>query len=150
MLTRIDRSGKRKPPTFPYEDLEAMLKAFGDDIKPLAETVRTLDDIVSEFIIETSAEAELRARYAGRAKTKVEDFQFALRKDPKKLGRMTELLSMDRTLKMKRKAFQIDETAIGKGEMTTAKRKRAKKGEEEEEEEEGPVRRSVEDVGFED
>jgi hypothetical protein len=31
--------------------VEAMLLAFGDDPSPLAETVRTLDDIITEFVI---------------------------------------------------------------------------------------------------
>jgi transcription initiation factor TFIID subunit 13 len=33
---------------FATEDLEAMLTAFGDDHKPLPETVRVLDTIITE------------------------------------------------------------------------------------------------------
>ncbi len=47
----------------------------------------------------------------------MEDFKFVLRKDPRKLGRVTELLNMDRDIKSKRKAFVVDEDQIGKVEV---------------------------------
>jgi len=99
---------------FPTEDLEAMLLAFGDDPSPLPETVRALDDIITDYVIETCHEADAHARHAGRAKIKVDDFQFALRHDSKKLGRVQELLDMDREIKAKRKAFNVDEGKITK------------------------------------
>jgi transcription initiation factor TFIID subunit 13 len=66
------------------------------------------------YIIETCHEAEAHARYSNRSKVKVDDFQFCLRHDSKKLGRVQELLDMDRELKNKRKAFNVDEGNIGK------------------------------------
>lgn len=63
------------------------------------------------FIIETCHAAAASATYAHRAKIKVDDFKFALRKDPRKLGRVTELLVMDKTLKRDRKAFEVDDDA---------------------------------------
>jgi len=46
----------------------------------------------------------------------VDDFKFALRKDPKKLGRVTELLALDKDIKKKRKAFEVeDEVVRGEG-----------------------------------
>lgn len=54
-----------------------------------------------------------------------------LRRDPKKLGRVTELLSLDREFKKKRKAFEVDEGAIigkdagaGEGEEGGKKKRR--------------------------
>jgi transcription initiation factor TFIID subunit 13 len=99
---------------FPTEDLEAMLYAFGDTRQPLPETVRVLDSIITDFVIETCHEAEAHARYAGRSKVKVDDFQFCLRHDSKKLGRVQDLLDIDRELKNKRKAFNVDEGSIEK------------------------------------
>lgn len=37
-----------------------------------------------------------------------------LRKDPKKLGRVTELLNLDKELKKKRKAFDVEDDQLGK------------------------------------
>ncbi|KAF2424835.1 TFIID-18kDa-domain-containing protein [Tothia fuscella] len=99
---------------FPQDDLEAMLVAFGDDLKPLPETIRVLDSIITDYVIETCHEAESHARYSNRSKVKVDDFQFALRHDHKKLGRVQELLDMEKELKSKRKAFNVDEGNVGK------------------------------------
>jgi len=86
-------------------DLKALLYAYGDDHEPLPETVKVLDEIVTDYIIETCHDAALSASYSRRAKIKVDDFKFALRKDPKKLGRVQELLSMDKVLKQARRQF---------------------------------------------
>lgn len=149
--------------------MEAYLVAFGDDPRPLPETVRILDEIVTElvylcldsprartspmsssldstniktktdplittsFIIETCHSAALCAQISHRAKIKVDDFKFALRKDPKKLGRVTELLSMDRTIKKARKAFDDEgEGAVGKEKSATVGKGGEKRGRDEE------------------
>ncbi|EON62884.1 hypothetical protein W97_02109 [Coniosporium apollinis CBS 100218] len=105
---------RHKGQQFPTADLEAYLVAFGDDRNPLPETVKVLDEIVTDFIIETCHEAAQSAAYARRAKIKVDDFKFMLRKDPKKLGRVTELLNLDKELKKKRKAFDVEDDQLGK------------------------------------
>lgn len=74
--------------------------------------MRTLDEIATDFIIETCHEAEAHARHAGRAKIKVDDFQFALRNDGKKLGRVQELLEMEKRIKRDRQAFNTDEGKV--------------------------------------
>lgn len=58
----------------------------------------------------------MSASYSRRNKVKVDDFKFILRHDSQKLGRVTELLNMDRDIKIKRKAFVVDEDQIGKTE----------------------------------
>jgi transcription initiation factor TFIID subunit 13 len=45
----------------------------------------------------------------------VDDFQFALRNDPKKLGRVQEMLEKEKGLKLARKAFDLPEGAPQKG-----------------------------------
>ena len=100
-----------------------MLYAFGDDKSPLPETVRVLDEIVTDFIIETCHQAARAANISGRQKVKVDDFKFAIRGDELMLGRVKELLNMDRELKEARKQFNPDEAEMGEGKGR--KRKRA-------------------------
>ena len=67
------------------------------------------------YIIETCYEAEQHARYAGRQKVKVDDFQFALRNDPKKLGRIQEMAEKEKGIKSARKVFDLPEGEVPKG-----------------------------------
>ena len=52
------------------------------------------------------------AHHARRAKIKLDDFKFMLRRDTGKLGRVSEMLETDKELKRKRKAFDTDEGAV--------------------------------------
>lgn len=54
------------------------------------------------------------ANYSRRQKIKVDDFRFALRRDPNKLGRVQELLRMERELKEARKAFDQNDDQVAK------------------------------------
>lgn len=105
---------RQKGQQFPSSDLEAFLIAFGDDDHPLPETVKCLDEIVTDYIIETCHEAASVAHHARRAKIKLDDFKFMLRRDTTKLGRVSEMLETDKELKRKRKAFDTDEGAVAK------------------------------------
>lgn len=90
-----------------------MLYAFGDDVDPLDETVRVLDEIVTDFIIETSHTAAKAAEVSGRTKLKVDDFKFAIRKDEVATGRVKELLAADKNIKSTKKVFDDTEGRIG-------------------------------------
>ncbi|TKA52039.1 hypothetical protein B0A49_10818 [Cryomyces minteri] len=114
---------RQKGQQFATPDLEAYLIAFGDDRNPLPETVRVLDEIVTDYIIETCHAAALCASYSRRAKIKVDDFKFTLRKDPKKLGRVTELLQKDKEIKKSRRAFDVDDDAATKEVVGAVKEK---------------------------
>jgi len=83
---------------------------------PLPETLRVLDEITTDFIIETCHAAASVAAYSRRQKIKVDDFKFVLRKDPAKLGRVQELFRMDREIKKSKKLFNVEEVGgvIGK------------------------------------
>lgn len=98
--------------TINIPSVEAFLLAFGDNDYPLPETVRILDEIVTDYIIETCHEAASVAHHARRAKIKLDDFKFMLRRDTGKLGRVSEMLETDKELKRKRKAFDTDEGAV--------------------------------------
>lgn len=105
-----------------------LLLAYGDpsphpsfSSEPLPETVRVLDEIVTDFVLEMCHGAAQYASYSRRQKIKVDDFRFALRRDPNKLGRVQELLRMERELKEARKAFDQNDDQV-------ANLKDAKKG----------------------
>ncbi|XP_014558644.1 hypothetical protein COCVIDRAFT_24865 [Bipolaris victoriae FI3] len=132
---------RQKGQQFPTQDLEAFLLAFGDNDYPLPETVRVLDEIITDYIIETCHEAASVAHHARRAKIKLDDFKFMLRRDTGKLGRVSEMLETDKELKRKRKAFDTDEGAVLADRERVAERVEAKedgegKGRKEEGEEE--------------
>lgn len=100
--------------------MRLLLLAYGDPnphpsfpAEPLPETVRVLDEIVTDFVLEMCHEAAAYASYARRQKIKVDDFRFALRRDPNKLGRVQELLRMERELKEARKAFDQNDDQVG-------------------------------------
>ena len=69
---------------------------------PYAETVDMLEDLLIEFITETTHKCMEIGR-TGRIQ--VEDIIFLVRKDPKKYSRVKELLTMNEELKKARKAF---------------------------------------------
>jgi len=75
--------------------------------------VRALDEIVTDFIIETCHQASRSASYSNRQKIKVDDFKFAIRGNEAMLGRVQELLGMDKELREARKQFDIPEGKAG-------------------------------------
>lgn len=134
ILPRVPRAPhlKKLQPLFNRPQVEAFLLAFGDNDYPLPETVRVLDEIVTDYIIESCHEAAAVAHHARRAKIKLDDFKFMLRRDTGKLGRVSEMLETDKELKRKRKAFDTDEGAV------------LQKGDAKQEDEEGVVKRKEE------
>ncbi|KAF2142527.1 uncharacterized protein K452DRAFT_226665 [Aplosporella prunicola CBS 121167] len=133
---------RHKGQQFDTRDLEAYLVAFGDDWNPLPETVKVLDEIITDFVIETCHEAALCASYSRRAKIKVDDFKFILRKDPLKLGRVTEILNKEKEIREKRKVFNVDDEQIGK-EETKEEKKAKRKDDRRDEQKEDRVAKKV-------
>lgn len=68
-----------------------------------------LEDILQEYITAICFEAHRVARAGSRQKLKVEDFKFALRHDAIKLGRVEELLAMQKEINEARKTFDNSE-----------------------------------------
>ncbi|EDW90494.2 transcription initiation factor TFIID subunit 13 [Drosophila yakuba] len=84
------------------KELRCMMFGFGDDKNPYTETVDLLEDLVIEYIAETTH----RAMEIGRTgRVQVEDIIFLVRKDPRKYARVKDLLTMNEELKKARKAF---------------------------------------------
>jgi len=84
------------------KELRCLLYGFGDDENPYTETVELLEDLLIEFITETTHKCMEIGRLG---RVQVEDIVFLLRKDPKKFSRVRELLTMNEELKKARKAF---------------------------------------------
>ena len=99
-----------------------MLQAFGapgdpfdpQQSEPYPETLRVLDEILTDFIIETCHAAVEVANYSGRQKLKADDFSFVLRKDPAKLGHVQGMFDKKRKIDTSRKGTNFDELGGGK------------------------------------
>ncbi|CAN0418988.1 transcription initiation factor TFIID subunit 13 [Petromyzon marinus] len=101
-------SGQRGRHRLFSKELRCMMYGFGDDQNPYTECVDLLEDLLTEFITETTH----RAIAVGRpGRLQVEDLVFLVRKDERKFSRMKELLTMNEELKKARKAF--DEATYG-------------------------------------
>jgi len=81
--------------------------------QPFPETLRVLDEILTDFIIETCHNAVSVATYSGRTKLKLSDFEFVLRKDSIKLGRVQEMFKKKRDIDNKKKLFDTNEGREG-------------------------------------
>ena len=81
--------------------------------QPFPETVRVLDEILTDFIIETCHNAVSVATYSGRAKLKLSDFEYVLRRDSIKLGRVQEMFKKKRDIDNKKKLFDTNEGKDG-------------------------------------
>lgn len=98
-------------------ELESMLYGYGAPMppagtsinpKPNSETIRVLDEIVTDFIIETCHGAVAIASYSGRTKLKLEDFQWVIRNDPAKLGRVKAKFEAKRHIDREKKLPGVD------------------------------------------
>nr|CAG4644475.1 EOG090X0JQT [Lepidurus arcticus] len=84
------------------KELRCMMYGFGDDQNPYTESVDVLEDLVIEFLIDTTHKA-MEVGRTGRVQ--VEDIVFLVRKDQRKYARVKDLLTMNEELKKARKAF---------------------------------------------
>lgn len=94
--------------------VSSLLYAYGDVEDPLPDTIRVLDEIVTEFLDGVCFEASRHAQVAGRQKLKFDDFEFALRRNPQYLGRVRSMIEKRQEIKEARQGFNEDETAVAK------------------------------------
>ncbi|RYP51255.1 hypothetical protein DL768_003352 [Monosporascus sp. mg162] len=92
--------------TFQPKDVSRLLFAFGDVESPLPETVRVLDEIVTEFLEGVCFEASRHAQAAGRQKLKFDDFEFALRRSPAYLGKVRSMIDKRQHIASMRNLFK--------------------------------------------
>ncbi|KAI0100694.1 TFIID-18kDa-domain-containing protein [Hypoxylon sp. NC0597] len=100
--------------TFNAKEVRALLYGFGDVQDPLPETVRVLDEIVTEFLEGVCFEASRHAQVAGRQKLKFDDFEFALRRNPQYLGKVKSMIEKRQTIKEMRRTFDQEDDALAK------------------------------------
>merc|ERR1719516_922384 len=74
------------------KELRCMLYGYGDDRNPYTETVDFLEDVVIQFIIDTTHKAMEIGRHG---RVQVEDIIFLVRKHPRMYARVRELLTMN-------------------------------------------------------
>lgn len=100
-----------------------LLYAHGDVKNPLPETVRVLDEILTDFMQSIAFEAARAAHYSGRQKIKYEDFEFAFRKNPAFLGKVQEVFEKQKEIKKAREILRDGEDEIMKDAAEEEKRK---------------------------
>jgi transcription initiation factor TFIID subunit 13 len=88
--------------SFQPGEMKALLLGNGDVAEPLPETMRVLDEILTDFMQSLAFEATRAAHYSGRQKIKYEDFEFAFRKNPAFLGRVQETFEKQKMIKKAR------------------------------------------------
>lgn len=71
--------------------------------------MRVLDEIVTDFIQGVSFEATRAAHHAGRQKVKFEDFEFAMRRNPKFMGKIQEVFEKKKEIEAARKNFNFED-----------------------------------------
>lgn len=91
-----------------------LLYAHGDVKNPLPETVRVLDEILTDFMQSIAFESARAAHYSGRQKIKYEDFEFAFRKNPAFLGKVQEVFEKQKEIKKAREILRDAEDDIMK------------------------------------
>ncbi|KXJ86686.1 transcription initiation factor IID, 18kD subunit-domain-containing protein [Microdochium bolleyi] len=100
--------------TFNPKEIGNLLFAYGDVEKPLPETVRVADEIVTEFLEGVCFEASRHAQVAGRQKLKFDDFEFALRHSPAYLGKVRNMIDKRQHINKMRKTFNQDDDTLAK------------------------------------
>ncbi|KAK0397747.1 hypothetical protein QR680_002249 [Steinernema hermaphroditum] len=84
-------------------ELRSMLYGYGDEKVPYDKTLELLEQIVVDYI-RMLCQCALNVGKPG--KISLEDIHYIIRRDPKRFGRVKELLSMSEELKKARKAFE--------------------------------------------
>ncbi|KAM0192017.1 hypothetical protein ACHAPA_003101 [Fusarium lateritium] len=111
---------------FSHAELAQLLYAHGDVQNPLPETVRVLDEILTDFMQSIAFEATRAANYSGRQKIKYEDFEFAFRRNPAFLGKVQEVFEKQREIKKAREILRDGEDEIMKDAADEEKKKKEK------------------------
>ncbi|KAI8086380.1 transcription initiation factor IID, 18kD subunit-domain-containing protein [Halteromyces radiatus] len=89
------------------KDLKLLMYGFGDAPTPSSDSIALMDDLVIDYITEMCQKVSKVSE--SRGKLRVEDFKFVLRKDPKKLARVEELLYMNEDIRRAKQLFDEKE-----------------------------------------
>ncbi|KAM3074713.1 hypothetical protein ACMFMG_008135 [Clarireedia jacksonii] len=109
------RAGKnRGQQNFSDGEMRQFLFAHGDVFDSLDTTIKTLDVITTDFIVELCFEAARAAHAAGRQKVKLDDVKFACRKNPAYLGKIEEIFAKKNEIDEAKKTFDATDDKIAK------------------------------------
>ncbi|KAF7946274.1 hypothetical protein EAE96_009276 [Botrytis aclada] len=111
---RARAAKNRGQQNFTEAELKSFLHAHGDVHHALETTTKTLDEIVTDFIIELCFEASRAAQIAGRQKVKLDDIKFACRKNPAFLGKITEVFEKKMFIDEAKKTFDATDDKLTK------------------------------------
>jgi len=114
MEPRVRANGDQAQQNFSDPELAQLLFAHGDIRNPLPSTIRTLDSITTDYIIQICFGAAQSAALHNRAKVKIDDVMFALRKNPGALGRIEEMQEKSKVIQVARKAIDTEGDIAGK------------------------------------
>lgn len=98
-------SRKLKRSSLFTKDLNSLLYSYGDVAQPMQQTAQCLDELVSAYLVDICTSALKTAQNSKRNKVKLDDFKFALRRDPIKLARAEELISTNKLIIEAKKQF---------------------------------------------
>ncbi|CAO1619976.1 unnamed protein product [Sympodiomycopsis kandeliae] len=99
------------------KDLPSMMYGFGDAREPDAQSIEVMEALTINFLTDLchrcrpapySFPASRGYAYSNRAKVKIDDIRFALRKDEKKLARLEELLYLEGIINGAKKILSTD------------------------------------------
>lgn len=93
-------------------DLKSLLFAYGDSPTPNIETIHTLEDTVTSYLLDVIMDANKIRKLQNRNKFKETDLRFALRKDPIKLGRVEDLSNLTKEISKANKMFDVNEKSL--------------------------------------
>lgn len=68
-----------------------------------------LDEVLTDFIQGVSFEATRAAHHAGRQKVKFEDFEFAMRRNPRFMGKIQEVFEKKKEIEAARKILNVED-----------------------------------------
>ncbi|KAA8571511.1 hypothetical protein MFRU_016g00040 [Monilinia fructicola] len=111
---RARAAKNRGQQNFSEAELKHFLHAHGDVPHALEGTIKCLDEIVTDFIIELCFEASRAAHIAGRQKVKLDDIKFACRSNPAFLGKITEVFEKKSFIDEAKKTFDATDDKLTK------------------------------------
>ena len=87
-----------------------------------------LDELITDFIQGVGFEATRAAHHAGRQKVKFEDFEFAMRRNPRFMGKIQEVFEKKKEIEAARKNFNIEDQLMKDADKEEKEKEKTGKG----------------------
>lgn len=113
-------------------DLKSLLYAFGDSSMPHIDTIHMLEDVVTSHLLDVIMEANKARLVRNGSKLTEHDLNFALRRDPIKLGRVNDLFNLNKEITRAKKMIDYSDKSLRNndkdgGDLDNKKGKKGKK-----------------------